>query len=215
MVIDQDRVRRLECRFAQEPAAGILQLFGGDGIDALRHGGEAEIGAVGDQGGKQRAVRIAAPRFVAAERLKGAGEAAPVVNVLQQVFDAHAWKACLQGFTQLAHRARDRQRVGALQLQPVVLDRGEAVAGQARRRAAGGLVEGGGDPVEKDLRIGRQIEVAIGLDPALLPASVVVDQVPERDMVAAFRQEQVAGPERVANRQPGRRENPPPSQNRT
>ena len=54
MVIDQDRVRRLECRFAQEPAAGILQLFGGDGIDALRHGGEAEIGAVGDQGGEQR-----------------------------------------------------------------------------------------------------------------------------------------------------------------
>ena len=154
---------------AQEPAAGILQLFGGDGIDALRHGGEAEIGAVGDEGGEQRAVRIAAPRFVAAERLKGAGEAAPVVNVLQQVFDAHAWKACLQGFTQLAHRARDRQRVGALQLQPVVLDRGEAVAGQARpRAAAGGLVEGGGDPVEKDLRIGRQIEVAIGLDPALL-----------------------------------------------
>jgi hypothetical protein len=68
-------------------------------------------------------------------------------------------------------------------------------------RAAGGLVEGGGDPVEKDLRIGRQIEVAIRLDPAFLPASVVVDQVLERDMVAAFRQEQVAGPERVANRQ--------------
>ena len=45
---------------------------------------------------------------------------------------------------------------GALQLQPVVLDRGEAVAGRPGRRAAGGLVEGGGDPVEKDLRIGRQ-----------------------------------------------------------
>src|SRR3954452_3772634 len=49
VVIDQDSVGRLERGVAQEPSAGVLQRFSGKGIDALAHGGEAKIGAVGDQ----------------------------------------------------------------------------------------------------------------------------------------------------------------------
>jgi hypothetical protein len=200
-MVDQDRVGRLERRLAQEPAAGVLQLLGGDGIDALRHGGQAEVGAVGDQAGQQRPVRVAATRFVAAERLEGAGEAAPLVDVLQQVLDAHARQARPDGVAQLAHLAWDRQRVGLPQLQPAVPDRGEAVVRQAGRCRAGGPVERGGTPVEELLWIGRQVEPAVRLSPALPPAPVVVDQVPERDVLAAFGQEQVAGPQRVADRQ--------------
>ena len=58
MVIDQDRVGRLERGVAQEPSAGVLQGLGRERVDALAHGGEAEIGAVRDQRGEQRPVRI-------------------------------------------------------------------------------------------------------------------------------------------------------------
>ena len=54
MLVDHDRTGGLECRVAQKPAAGLLQHFGSHGADALRHGGEAEIGAVGNQRGQQR-----------------------------------------------------------------------------------------------------------------------------------------------------------------
>ena len=57
VVVDQDRVGRLERGLAHEPAADVLQRLGGDAVDTLGHGGKAEIGAVGDQGGEQRAIR--------------------------------------------------------------------------------------------------------------------------------------------------------------
>ena len=66
---------------------GLVALPGRDAVDALAHGGKAEIGAVGDERGEQRAVWIRSAGFVAAERLKGVGEAAPRVDVLQHVFD--------------------------------------------------------------------------------------------------------------------------------
>ena len=53
VMVDQHRAGRLERRLAQEPAADILEPIGGDGIDALGHGGQAEIGAVGDNGSKK------------------------------------------------------------------------------------------------------------------------------------------------------------------
>jgi len=82
VVIDQDGGGRLERGRAQEPAAGVLQGIGGQRVDALTHGGEAEVGAVGDQGGEQGAVRVGAAWLVSAERLEGAGEAASLVDVL-------------------------------------------------------------------------------------------------------------------------------------
>src|SRR4051794_28844538 len=53
MVIDQNGVGRFDRGVAQEPSAGVLQGLGGERVDALAHGGEAEIGAVRDQGGEQ------------------------------------------------------------------------------------------------------------------------------------------------------------------
>ena len=52
MVIDQDGVGRLEGFLAQEPSAGVLQCLGFHCIEALAHGRETEIGAVGDDGGE-------------------------------------------------------------------------------------------------------------------------------------------------------------------
>ena len=47
----------------------------------------------------------------------------------------------------------------------------------------------------------RQIETPVGLFAGLLPIPVVIDQVPERDVIAALRQEQTAGAQGVANRE--------------
>ena len=103
MIIDQDRVGRLQRRLAQEPPAGVLQQrLGGDRVDALAHGGKAKIGAVGDQGGEQRTVMILGTRLVAGERLEGAREAATFVHVLQQVLDPHPRVAGLKRLAQPA-----------------------------------------------------------------------------------------------------------------
>ena len=90
VVIDQDGVGRLERGVAQEPPAGVLQRRSGEAVDALAHGGEAEVGAVRDQSGEQRPGQIGVARLIPAERLEGAGEAAPFVDVLQQILDADA-----------------------------------------------------------------------------------------------------------------------------
>ena len=45
----------------------------GEAVDALAHGGEAEVGAVRDQGGEQRPGQIGVARLIPAERLEGAG----------------------------------------------------------------------------------------------------------------------------------------------
>lgn len=58
VTVDEDLVARFQCCLATEPLAGVVQPFGGDGVDALARGGKAKIGAVGDQGGKQRTVMI-------------------------------------------------------------------------------------------------------------------------------------------------------------
>jgi hypothetical protein len=45
---------------------------------------------VGEQRGEQRPIGIATTRLVTAQGLEGAGEAALLVDVLQEVLDAHA-----------------------------------------------------------------------------------------------------------------------------
>ena len=108
--------------------------------NALAHGGEAKIGAVGDHDGEQRTIDVTVTRLVPAKRLEGGDEAAPFVNVLQQILDPDTRHACFDRRPQMPHRPRDRQRVGALELQFSVLDRCERVGGQAASRSAGGLV---------------------------------------------------------------------------
>ena len=114
VMVNQDCVGSLDGGFAHEPAADVLQLRGCDAVDALAHCGKAEIRAMGDEGGEQRAVWILDPRFVAAERLKSAGKAAPLVDILQHVFDAGPRQARLYGRAKLPHRRRNWQRVGFL-----------------------------------------------------------------------------------------------------
>ena len=145
-------------------------------------------------------MRVAAARLIAAERLEGTDEAAPLVDVLQQIFDPHARQAGGNGGAQLAQHGRDQQRVALLELEPAIADGGEAVAGQAALCGARRAVEFLAEPGQEDLPVGRQVEAPVGLLAGLLPAPVIVDQVPKRDVVAAVRQEQAARPERVADR---------------
>jgi hypothetical protein len=61
------------------------QRYGRGG--ALAHGGEAEIGAVGDESGEQRAVVVATrPRLIAGKRLEclAEAEATPFIDILQK-----------------------------------------------------------------------------------------------------------------------------------
>jgi len=66
-------------------------------------------------------------------------------------------------------------------------------------RGARHAVEFCAEPGQEGLPVGWQVEALVGLLTGLLPAPVVIDQVPERDVVAAVRQEQAAGLERVAD----------------
>lgn len=81
------------------------------------------------------------------------------------------------------------------------MDRGETVTRQTVRGGTRRLVETGRDLGEEALRIGRQAEVSVGLRVACLPAAVIMDQAPERDVIMALRQEQAAGAQGIANRE--------------
>jgi hypothetical protein len=90
---------------------------------------------VRDHRGEQRPVQIGATWLIAAERLEGTGEAAPFVNVLQQIFNSYTRKAGTDRGAQLAHRTRDSQGVALLEFESAVDDGGEAVAGRPRSAA--------------------------------------------------------------------------------
>ena len=199
MVVDQDGVGCLECRLAQEPAAGVLQALGGDGIDALCHGGKTEIGAGGNQGCEQGAVRITAARFIATQRLESASEAAPAIDLFQQVFDAHPRQTDLHGFPQGLYPWRDRQRIGPLEFQFAVQNGGKFVVRQVGGSGPSRLLVRGGECGDERLRRGRQVEPPIRLGPVLQPPPVIVDQIPEGDVFAAFAQDQGAGAQGVAD----------------
>ena len=202
MVIDQNGVGRLERGVAQEPSAGVLQRLGGEAVDALAHRGETEVGAVRDQGGEQRAVRIGAARLVTAERLEGAGEAAPFIDVLQQVLDAHAWQAGANGGAQFMQRARNQHRISPFELEPAIADLGKAVARACRVSAARAARSNSAvSRVRNVLSVNRQVETLVGLFTGLLPLRLIVNQVPEGYVVAALRQEQAAGAQRVTDRE--------------
>ena len=133
VMVHQDGVGRFDGGLAQEPSAGILQGVGGERVDALAHGGQAEVDAVGNQGGQQRAVRVGPAGLVAAERPEGAGEAAPLVDVLQQVLDADAPQAGADRGTQFAGRVRDGHGVALLELESP-LGKGHAIVMDASSR---------------------------------------------------------------------------------
>ena len=102
---------------------------------------------------------------------------------------------------QFAHRVRDCQGIALLEFEPAVDDGGEAVAGHAALGGARGPVEFGGDFGDEYLSVDRQVEALVGLFARLLPAPIVIDQVPERDVVATFRQEKTARTQGIAYRE--------------
>ena len=65
----------------QSPYQKSFELFFKGVIDGFH----PKVGAVRDQGGEQRPGQIGVARLIPAERLEGAGEAAPFVDVLQQI----------------------------------------------------------------------------------------------------------------------------------
>ena len=96
---------------------------------------------------------------------------------------------------------RDSQGVALLKFEPAVDDGGEAVAGHAALGGARGPVEFGGDFGDEDLSVDRKVEALVGLFASLLPAPIVIDQIPERDVVATLRQEKTARPQGIACRE--------------
>ena len=119
----------------------------------------------------------------------------------RQILDAHARQAGADRGAQLTQRAWDRHGVAFLEFEPAIFDRSEAVARQSLFRGAHGPIEFGGELGQEYLSVGRQIEALVGLLASLLPFPVIIDQVPERDVIAALRQEQTAGTQGVAHRE--------------
>jgi hypothetical protein len=154
---------------------------------------------MGNQGCQQRPIQIPFTRRIAAEWLKSACEAAPFIDVLQDVFDPHPGIAGAEGFAQLFQLARDGQRITPLELEATVMHAGKPVARQAIRRSSSDAIELGEQSAEKVVGVARQIKLLISLRPMFLPIAAVVDQIPERDLLTAFGEEQTASTQRTAS----------------
>ena len=66
--------RRLQGCLAQEPLGRMVEAVGRHPLDAAAHRGDAQVGAVRDQRGKQGLIAVLAPaRLIAAQRRQRAG----------------------------------------------------------------------------------------------------------------------------------------------
>ena len=155
---------------------------------------QAEIDAVGDESGEQRAVMVATrSRLIPGKRLECLAEAAPFIDILRKIFDPHTRVTGLRRQAHLLQLTWDRQCVGSLQLEPAIADSGEVVVGKTIGRAPRCGVECCAEFSQKNLRVRRQPDGLIGLRGIGLPAAVVMDQAPERDVIATLAEEQGAG----------------------
>jgi len=94
-MLDDLGIGGLQCRIAYQPAGGMLEIGGGQRFDTVAHGGQSEVGTVGDQGGEQCPIGICPARLVAGERSEGAGESAAPIDIQQDVFEPDPGHATL------------------------------------------------------------------------------------------------------------------------
>ena len=136
-VLDNLSIGCLHGGFAHQPVRGLLEVGGRQVLDAVAHGGQAEVGAVGDQGGQQRPITIPWLWLIAGDRVEGAGETAAPVDVEQDVLDPHPRHPAFDLATQVTDFRRQRQCIGPVEAQLALLDASEVVGGQAGGKEAG------------------------------------------------------------------------------
>jgi len=133
--------------------------------------------------------------------LEGLGKAAPFIDILEKIFDANARQAGADRGAQLVYRTRDSQSIAFLEFKRAIDDGRETVVWQAAFGGPRGPIEFRGELGQECLPVGRQSEALVGLLAGLLPFPVIIDQVPEGDVIAALHQEQTAGAQGVAHRE--------------
>ena len=200
-MFDDLGIGRLQGDFADHPAGSLLEIGGGQVLDAVAHCGQAKIGAVRNQGGEQGAIGIRSAWFIAGQRPEGAGEAATPVDVEQNVFDPHSGHPAFDFTAQMADLGRHGQGIGPIQAKLALVEASEIVGSQAGGKGEGSLFDVVRQAREVVCRPLGQAEVGVGHAAGRCPHALVEDQCPETGMPATTGQMQIAGAERIANRQ--------------
>ena len=91
--VDQRGIGGFDGVLAKEPAGHVLEHVHGDALGALAHGGDAQIGAMSNQGCQQCRIDLFRTRLVSAKRPKRSREVRLAVDLPQQILDPHARKA--------------------------------------------------------------------------------------------------------------------------
>jgi len=86
-MVDEDPIGSLERVSSQEPLGNVVQQVDGEAFGALGHGRDAEVRAVRDQCGEQSSVGFVSPRPVPRQRHELAREAAPSIDLDEQLLD--------------------------------------------------------------------------------------------------------------------------------
>ena len=168
-------------------------------LDAAAHGGQSQIGAVGDQASKQRAVGIRIAWLVAGERPEGAGEARVPVNIQQDIFKPDPGHAAFDQPAQGAQLGRDGECIGPAQAQLTLIDEGKAVGRQPVGERRGGAGNFTGQLGEMFPWLFGQAEIGIAGRAGTRPQTLVQHQRPEPGVLAAAGQGEVAGAQRIAD----------------
>jgi hypothetical protein len=130
LIFDDLGIGGLQCRIAHQPAGSMLEVSCRQPLDAAAHGGQPEIGAVGDQGGEQRAVGIRAARFISGKRPKGTGDATAPVDIQQDIFETDPGHAALDQPAQGPQFGGHGECIGTSQTQLTLIDAGKTVGCQ-------------------------------------------------------------------------------------
>ena len=199
LIFDDLGIGGLQCRLTHQPAGSMLEVGRRQPLDAAAHGGQPEIGAVGDQGGEQRAVGIRVAWFVAGERPEGTGEATAPVDFQQDIFKPDSGHTALDQPTQGPQLGGDDKRIGAAQTQLALIDAGKAVGRQPvgeGRRGTADLASQLGKMFRRPL---GQAEIGIAGHAGTRPQAFVQYQRPEPGVLTAVGKVEVAGTQCIAD----------------
>jgi hypothetical protein len=175
--IHQDCIRGFQGLRPEAPLRHLLQHVGANPFDTVRHGGKAEVRAVGDECRQQRHGKVRDTGCRLPRGSKGTGEAAPGIDLAQEVFNPHAGQRCIDGPAEVGEPWGDLQGITPFQVQPAVVNGHKGIVRQPTFRLAGHEIEFLLETGEKVLRGLGELQLSIGMLPFHRPAGGIIDQM--------------------------------------
>jgi hypothetical protein len=158
------------------PLRHLLEHLGGDaGFDAVGHGGQSEIRAMGNQGGQEGREAMGHPGSVRIRPVERPREVTPRIHLGQEILDTDPGQGAFDGAAQVQDPRRELQRIALFTVQPAAANRREVVGRKPLCRLSRGRIKGVMGTGAEIVRLRWQLELGIGIRPLVSPPHGIID----------------------------------------